>query len=357
MNSIPPEVLGGGEKWMVNAAAGLREKGHRVVIASKRGSELLRAAGEKGLPTETITIRGEFGPLNTWKILRFLRRESIDILVCNLNKDVRVAGLAARLSGRTAVVARHGVLLSRKKLRHRLTLTILTDGIITNARCIKETYDAYGWFEPRHVRVIYNGVRDIPPGPVHDFAGEFPGRKIVFGAGRLTPQKGFRYLVEAASILFRERRDMAFVVAGRGEERTVLEHLVEAHSLERDFAFVGHVEDVFPLMRGCDVFVLPSLSEGMPNALMEAMALGRPVLATAVDGTVELVEDGRSGLLVPPADPRALAEGIRRLLDRPERARSMAGAAGERIRSHFTFAAMIDGLEEYFRELLEERGR
>lgn len=357
MNSIPADVLGGGEKWMINAAAGLRERGHSVSVASRRGSELLRAAEERGLPTAAITIHGEFGPVNTWKIRRFLEAGAIDIIVCNLNKDVRVAGLAGRMSRRTAVVARHGVLLSRKKLKHKLTLTLLTDGVLTNAKCIRDTYESYGWFEPGHVRVIYNGVPDIPAGPAHDFSGEFPGRKIVLSAARLTALKGFYHLVEAASFLLAERSDVAFVVAGKGEERENLGRLVCEHGIENAFEFPGHVDDVFPLMRSCDVFVLPSLSEGMPNALMEAMALGKPVVATAVDGTVELIEDGRSGLLVPPADFRALSEKIRELIDHPDRARSLGERAEERIRTRFTFTGMIDQLEAYFLELVEKRKR
>lgn len=347
--------MGGGERWMIRAARGLAGRGHNVILASKCESEIIGAAARSGLRTAVMNIHRDVSPLETMRIARFLIKERIDILVCNLNKDVRVAGLAARLAGRPVVIARHGTLLCRRTWRHRMTLVNLTDGILTNAKSIKAIYDSYGWFGPDHVRVIYNGIENVPPGNAYDFSNELPGKKVIFSAGRLTELKGFIHLVRAASFIARERQDVVFVVAGRGDQEKSLAHNIELLGLSEHFRLIGYKEDVLPYVKGCDLFVLPSLSEGMPNAVMEAMAVGKPVVATAVSGVPELVEDRISGILVPPADPEALAREILGLLDDPGMARTMAQKARERVEENFTYTGMIEALESYFNEKIGAR--
>lgn len=114
INSIGRNKFGGGEKWMVNAAKGLTDRGHNVVLASKRNSRLLDYAAGSGVRTEVMEIRGDFSPLATLKIAAWMKRHQTDILICNLNKDVRVAGLAARIAKTPVVLARHGMLLCSK---------------------------------------------------------------------------------------------------------------------------------------------------------------------------------------------------------------------------------------------------
>jgi len=357
INSIGRKKYGGGEKWMVKAARGLLERGHHVWLASKRNSAILRAAEREGVPTRVFNVRSDFSPLNTLKIARFLKQHGTDVLVCNLNKDVRVAGLAARLVKRPVVIARHGIVLCGKKWKHKVTLTHLVDGILTNTLSIKQTYAGYGWFQEDFVRVIYNGVEireEVVPFP---FGERFPGKKVVLGAGRLTEQKGFDDLLEAAAILLQSREDLVFVVAGTGRLERHLKSRAKNLGLEERFQFWGFREDLDALMAGATLFVLSSIYEGMPNVVMEAMALGKPVVATDVNGVRELMVDGETGLIVPPRNPEALAGAIARLADHPELLRRFGQAGLARVRKHFTMAKMVENLESYFYEKVDAKSQ
>jgi glycosyltransferase involved in cell wall biosynthesis len=354
INSIHPRKFGGGEKWMIKAASGLTSAGHRVFVAGKPDSEILRAARAAGLPAPVLPIHGDLDPVATWRILRFLERERIDLIVCNLNKDVRVAGLAARIAGFPVVIARHGVQLCGRSWKHRLTLTRLADGILTNTEAIRRAYASYGWFGPDFVRVIYNGIEHKSQVRPLDFAREFPGKTVVLSAGRLAHQKGYPFLIEAAALL-RDRDDLQFLVAGRGSDEGRLKAHVRRLGLESRFRFLGYLDDPDPALAGCDCFVLPSLFEGMPNAVMEAMALGKAVILTDVNGARELVEDERSGLIVPPGDPSALASAIRRAADDRDLRVRLGREAQIRVRERFTLEAMIGHLEAYFQARIHEK--
>ncbi len=353
MNSIGRHKFGGGEKWMVHAAKGLLKRGHRVVLASRKKSRILEYAVQAGVPTTVIEIHSDISPLATLRIALFLKKNFIDILICNLNKDVRVAGLAARIARTPVVLARHGMLLCSRKWKHRFTLTRLTDGVITNSETIKHAYAAYGWFNKEFVKVIYNGIVIPEHVSPHDFSSGFPGKKIIYSAGRLAEQKGFNYLIEAARILGQQRNDLAFVVSGEGKIEPALMAQVKAAGLEKSFVFEGFKPDIYPRLDGCDLFVLASLFEGMPNVVMEAMAMAKPVIATDVNGARELMQDGKTGLIVPPADPAALANTIGSLIDNHEKLRAFGKAGKERVSKYFTMERMTDALETYLLSKLE----
>jgi len=361
INSIGRNKFGGGEKWMVNAAHGLATRGHSVVIAGKKGSRIIEFARSKGVSTANFNIRGDISPVTTLRIALWLKKNRIDILICNLNKDVRVAGLAARLAKTPVVLARHGMLLCSRKWKHKVTLTNLTDGIITNSRTISEAYKQYGWFPANFVKVIYNGL-DIPEKvEPYDFASRFPGKKIIYSAGRLSGQKGFNYLIDAAAILKKERSDLLFAISGDGKLENELNSQIRQKELDDTVALMGFSADIYPMLKGCDLFVLASLFEGMPNVVMEAMAMGKAVIATDVNGARELMgtnESGRecnTGIIIPPKNPQAIADAIRSIIDSPEALVTLGNAGYTRVKNEFTTNAMADNLERYLREKVIEK--
>jgi len=142
-----------------------------------------------------------------------------------------------------------------------------------------------------------------------------------------------------------------FVIAGSGPEESRLREIAYAHSLGDRLVFLGHVSPVAPVLAACDVVVIPSLSEGFALVAAEAMALGKPVVGTTVGGLVDVVADGETGLLVPPADPEALAAAAARLLHDPAAAIRMGEAGAARAEERFTVARMVHDYLECFAEL------
>ena len=355
INSIAPRKYGGGEKWMIKAAKGLTREGHKVFLASKINSEILKFAEKEGVNTQNFNIYTDFSPVNTWKIYKFLKSEQIDVLICNLNKDVRVAGLAAKFAHTPLVVARHGMLLCGKKWKHKITLKNLIDGIITNTNTIKDTYHSYGWFKNDFIKVIYNGIEDKSYVQPFDFSNKFPNKKIIFSAGRLSDQKGFPWLIEAANILCKKRNDLTFIIAGIGREEKRLKDLIKSYNIENSFHLFGFIENVDPYIKGCDLFVLSSLFEGMPNVVMEAMALSKAVIATDVNGVRELMEDGKTGIIIPAKDSKILADRINELIDDNDHLQQFGKNGLERVKNDFTVDKMVLNIEEYFINKLNEK--
>ncbi len=202
----------------------------------------------------------------------------------------------------------------------------------------------------RKMEVIHNAVDPTPfsrpPDPAlrRALADERP---LVLAVARLDPQKGHRYLLTAAT----EVPDAIFALAGDGPERPALEELADRLGVRDRVRFLGARSDVADLLAACDVFVLPSLFEGFPISVLEAMAAGCPVIATAIGGTDEVVIHGESGLLVPPADPPALASALRLLLADTDLRARLSAAGRDRVSTEFSARDMVRRVTEIYGRL------
>jgi glycosyltransferase involved in cell wall biosynthesis len=166
--------------------------------------------------------------------------------------------------------------------------------------------------------------------------------------------KGHAWLIEAAHIVCRSVPSAKFVLIGDGAERPKLEQQVRQAGLEESFLFLGHRPDVPELLACCDLSVLPSEAEAMPNSVLESMAAGLPVVAARVGGTPEIIVDGVDGLLVPTQDPQALAQAMLRILQDADFARRLSRAGQVKMQTHFGFDRLIAQLEQlYSNSLLE----
>jgi glycosyltransferase involved in cell wall biosynthesis len=204
------------------------------------------------------------------------------------------------------------------------------------------------------IRVVRNAVpvalfdRPADAALRRSLLGGAEGRALVLTVARLDPQKGLPHLLEAAA----EVPEAVFLLAGEGAERAALEAQAARLGLGERLRFLGHRDDIPALLSACDLFVLPSLFEGFPLAVLEASAAGKPVVATAVEGTREAVRHGETGILVPPAAPSALAGAIRDLLSDAPRAARIATAAKARAQREFGPEAMARQVHEIYDELL-----
>ncbi|MEU7831174.1 MULTISPECIES: glycosyltransferase [unclassified Nonomuraea] len=277
------------------------------------------------------------------RLIRSLRHIRPEVLHAYLFEGRMLGPPAAWLAGVPVMVAgRRNA--GEPEQRHRRvlvlerTMTRLTDHVVTNAVAVAEEARAITKIPARKLSVIYNGLRAsaferAEPASIEDT--ELP---VVLCVARLAPQKGHDILIEAASRLLRRGRPCTFLLAGEGRERHRLEELVRGSRV--DVRFLGDRTDVKALLARADVVVLPSLWEGLSNAVMEAMAAGRPIVATAVGGTPELL-DGR-GVLIPASDAEALADGIVRVLDDPDLAACLGREARAWAREHLDVDVLVD---------------
>ncbi len=354
VHCIRKEKFGGGEKWLVAAAAGLTRRGHDVTIGGRPGSKLFLAASAAGVKTANINIFSDISIYHVFRVYQYIRKHKTEVLVTR-STDLTVAGLAAAMArrkhGKPIVIVRHGLPMIYAIRKHVFLLNKLAQGIITNTSSIKEEYERKKYFPAGFTRVIHNGITPIEDTAEVDFGARFPGKRIVLSVGRLAYQKGYSYLVEAIAMLPKAYDDLVFVILGKGKlHGKLLAHARKKNVLHR-MHFEGFVEDVNPYLRACEFFVLPSLYEGLPNAAMEAMAAGKAVILTRVNGTPELVNNPTLGVLVPAKNPKALAEAIMQLADNQSLCSNMGTKAARHMRDGFGMNAMINSIETYLHEI------
>jgi glycosyltransferase involved in cell wall biosynthesis len=293
---------------------------------------------------------------------RLIRQARPDIVHTHTSK----AGFLGRLAARRARVPRivhtpHGhvfggyfpSLITRIFIALERRAARWTDRIITLSDEEARDHLRHGIGSSGQYLTIPSGV-DL--GPVLDAEPVRPvsGGPVIGTVARLVPIKGLEYLIDAAPGILREAPAARFLIVGDGELRPALAARARDRGVADRVHFTGYREDVPALIAGMDLFALPSLNEGMGRVLVMAMALGKPIVATRVGGVPELLAGGEAGLLVPPADPAALAEAICRLLRAPATA-SALGEAGRRRASRYSAESMVKALAELYRQLTGKR--
>jgi glycosyltransferase involved in cell wall biosynthesis len=296
-------------------------------------------------------------PLHVLRLARFLRRNRIDVLQVYFHDSTVFGVLTGWLAHVPHVVrTRNNLGYSSTPWRRRIgrACNWIVDRTIANCEACRQSLLADEGPPPESVVVLENGVdvsrfSNLPP------VSARPAPPRVGMVGNLRPVKDPELLVRAAAEVLAVRPDVTFQIAGQGELRPDLEQQVRALGMEGQFLLPGAIADVPGFLGGLDVAVLCSRSEGMSNAVLEYMAAGRPIVATAVGGTVELLADGVTGLLTPPGDARGLAMAIIRLLEDRPLAASLGAAARRRAIERFSREAMVRRFEDFYVELLANR--
>ena len=288
------------------------------------------------------------------RFIRFLRRERIDVVQAYF-PDSSYFGLpAAWLAGvPQRIRTRNNVGHWLTPLHRRLgrLLNRFKTGTVVNCGAARAALLAAEGPRPETVTVLENGVDHARFLAVPPPSAETSAARRVGVVANLRPVKGLDVFLDAATRLAREPGDLTFAVAGEGDIRRPLEESARARGLAGRFQLPGAAADVPAFLGGLDIAVLPSRSEGMSNALLEYMAAGRPIVATAVGAAPELIEDGVHGLLVPPGDAARLAEAINRLLSEPRLARRLGEAARRRARDRYSREAMVGRFTEFYEGL------
>ena len=349
--------VGGTERALFNLARGLDRDRFEVRAASLRGDgpvgDMLHGAGVPVLPL-AMRCKCDLGVIG--RLARLLRDEKIDILHSFLFHANIVGRLAARRA-RTPVVISSVRLCERRP--QRLWLDGLTHFLIDAETCVSDEVLEY---TARYARVPRRKLVAIPNGIDPDFTasaeegahlrkslGIAPDAALVLTVTRLARGKGIGELRKVADALIAERAETHFVVAGAGRYLPRLRDGADAR-----LHVLGHRADIPALLAAADVFFLPSRREGMPNAILEAMAAGLPVVAFDVRGCRGLIADGETGLLAPRGDWRAAADAIGRLIDEPETRGALGREAARVAREKFSLAETVRLTQELYGRLLEK---
>lgn len=323
--------------------------GHRVTVcyASLRDGPPARM---RGAPFDFVAFDYDRGGVPGF--VRLLRERGVDALYLTDRPTwswryavYRLAGVRRivvhdRTSGERKV--RMAPVLWIKQLIHHLPL-LSGDCFIAVSDFVRDRLIAVNGTPPARTHRVYNGIdltRFHPPDreALRRLIGVPEETRIVFCSGRAQPYKGIQVVIEAAALLRAEGAgDVAFVYAGDGGYLAELKEIAARYGVPGAFHFLGRRDDVPTLLAGATVAAVPSLwAEAFGLTVVEAMAAGVPLVATRAGGIPELVEEGKTGLLVPPGDARALADALRQLLDDPRTAQEMAGRALGAVRRHFS---------------------
>ena len=346
----------GGQNQVLLTVLGLRALGHRSMLVAHAAGEL-RVRAKEGLDLVPLTPMTEMDLGAAWKLARLIKQLRPDVIHAHDPHGVAMAALALSMSTQLAkpplVASRRvdfhmkGNALSRWKYRQ-------VDCFVCASDAIRNMLVADG-VPPAYAVTVHEGidlarVAAAPPADLHADLWLPHHAPIVGNVAALVPHKGQRHLVEAAALVVKQVPDARFVIAGEGELRAALERQIRERHLEKHVFLAGFRPDILSVHRAFDIFVMSSITEGLGTSLLDAMACGKPVVATTAGGIPEVVADGETGLLVAPRDDAALAAAIVRLLrDGPLRA-SMGQAGERRVRERFSSERMVqDTLEVYRR--------
>ena len=353
------ETWGGGEKQVLMLCQGLAARGHEVTLACRQGGPLCARGQEAGLDPVPLPAGAGIVPVASWRLARLIARRRFDLLHSHCGRSLTVAILA-----RTAAVACGGAaggIVAHRRIATRLHRNPMTrwkyawgaDRVIAVSRLVGGVLAQCG-VPTDHIRVVHSGI-PCPREPAESrprVKGHAEGEHVVGCVASYLPVKGLDTLIDAAALVKKQVPATRFLLIGEGPLRTELAAQIRSCNLDGSVQLMGHRTDVPELLRGLDIFVLPSRFEGMPNAVLEAMLSGNAVIATQVGGIPEAVEDGVTGLLVSPNDPSALAAAMVALLEDDSKREAMGSAGRDRVRRYFDEEMTVMKTEALYGEVL-----
>jgi len=350
---------GGQEIRILNEMLGMKGRGYKVVLATPPDAAIYKKAMGAGIDTVAVKF-SKFGYIEGVSgLARVIKERSVSIINTHSSRDSWMGSIAGRLAGARVLRTRHISSPLNKSPFTRLVYGPLCDGIITTGDSIKRQLVKELGLSPKKVRSIPTGIdvgrfASASGGTVRAGLG-LTGENIILGtAAVLRSWKGHEYVIGALPEVLREFTGVRLVLAGEGPWRKKVEECIKGLGLEDKVFLLGHREDIPEVVNAFDISLLASYaSEGIPQFLLQSMAAGKPVIGTSVGGIPEVVEDGVTGILVPPKDPAAIAEAVRTMLSDRERMARMGEAGRKAVLERHTMDMMLDSLEELYETVLK----
>jgi glycosyltransferase involved in cell wall biosynthesis len=341
---------GGTERQMSELIRRLDPARFKVHVACfhREGAWLPRVV-ERAASVVEFPIQGFARPATAWQLINFARwcrRERIAVVqTCDLYANIfglpgaALAGVPVRIGSRRELNPdKTDGQIRLQRLAYRLATKV-----VANSQAARQILEQEG-VASSSIAVIPNGL------DLHAFAERKPTGSIrnIITVANLRREKNHETLLAAAAILLRTYPGLRFQIVGNGPRRGELEELARARGLEAHVDFLGHREDIPSLLAAADAYVLPSRTEAFPNGAIEAMAAGLPVVASDVGGLRDLIVKGRTGVLVPPGDPDALALALQSFIDNPAGAEAIGRAGRAEVHQRYAFDRMIAAFEDLY---------
>ncbi len=328
---------------------GMRARGHRAVLVAHPEGELYRRASD-GDDLVPLAVRSEVDLASAWRLARVIAMHRPDVVHAHDPHAVAMASLA--LSFGVAPAA--PVLVASRRVDFRLQRHSFSRWkyrqvacFVAASRAIADILESDGVPRSR-ITVVHDGIdvgsvmRTVPADLHREFW--FPkGSLVLVNVGALVPHKGQKFLVDAFALVRRTLPSTQLVIFGEGELRGSLEQQIRDLDLQKHVVLAGFRDDVLALTRSADLFVMSSVTEGLGSTILDAMAMGLAVVGTRAGGIPEAVDDGVTGLLVPPGQADALAAALVRLLGDADARRRMGEAGRARVEAQFGVDALVDG--------------
>jgi glycosyltransferase involved in cell wall biosynthesis len=349
---------GGQEIRILAEASAFAKRGFRVLIACQPGSQLGIEAQHRGLSIRPLAMPRAFDLWACWRLRRLMRREGVDLVHTHSSIDAWLAGFAAKSLHLPVVRSRHVSIVVKR--RRNFVYNALCDRIISSGEAIRQVLITAG-VDPDKIVPIPAGVdvtqfhpAVLPAAVRQEFGINAP---VIGTVAMFRHSKGHHVLLQAVPEILRSEPRAVFLWVGDGVGRSSLQQDITTAGLQESVHLTGFREDVAGCLAAMDIVVLPSIkSDGVPQVVLQALAMHKPVVASAVGGIPEVIYHQRTGVLVPPNDPQALAEAVVQVLHNPQSAADWARAGGQLIDAHYALEHMIDRTAAVYTAVLVEKG-
>ena len=364
-------TFGGGERGFTQLSNALDKGRYNIFIACSPGGELENRIRDIDVQIKFMDFRKRINSRIFIELIRIIKQENIHIVHSVGSRADFYARLAAKIAGAPIIISTLAMFVEgfdTDPLRKALYVILdrfserFVDTFIVVSEALKHTLHTRHHIDKRKITRIYNGVELDLYSPHTKYSesirNEFAiqdSTPLVGTIGRCVYQKGFEYFLLAASIILRKYPDVKFILVGDGPLRTQLENMAQRLGIANSIIFTGFRNNIPKILAEMDIFVLSSVLEGLPRVVIEAMAAGKPIVATDIEGAREELNHGQEGIIVPSRNPTALAQGIIELLINRDKAKEMGLRARKKAQRLFDLKETVENIDSLYQRLIRDK--